>query len=383
MEWVDECEYDAVPKEMKNRPNVLLPIATGFAVVVVVLVILFVSGFGEPNILSGLFGLSNGSHNGAGGENPMGLPLSQAIAIVDILIAFLAIAITSRLARRNENALVKQVDQAENTLDALSQAVIRVDSTGQVTYLNPAAQRMLSLPDEQLPAAIDLIDNNSRQLLVPMLLASPDDVDQIPIPNEARLITRQGIELEVEGSCRIVRNGQRRPLLAILQLHDVTEEREWIRRQPDLWDRDMLTALPGRNFMINRLSRVMERERAGERPLSYLQIKLDGIQDVYREAGSKAGDALIRHLTALLRPHIRDTDLLARTDTDTFSALLTLCPEEVTERIRSSIRHSLTSSHFHWDGKTYRIGVRIGSVRIPPFSGTVEDLFAAAVADYG
>jgi diguanylate cyclase (GGDEF)-like protein len=366
---------------MRHKPNILQPTVVGFAVVLAVLVVLFLSAFGEPNLFSMLFGPSTYNGSSQGEASFLGLQLVQTIAVVGVLVAFLAISVTSRLTKDNESVLVKQVDQAEYTLNALSQAVIRVDANGTPTYLNPAASRMLSLPQGQLPFSIELINSLTRKPLLPSLLASPAGVEQIPLPAVTRLITPPGIELEVEGNFRIVRDAQHRPLLGILQIRDVTEEREWTRRQPDLWDRDPLTALPGRNFMVNRLTRVIERERAGERPISYLQVKLDGIQEVYDEAGSQAGDALVRHLASLLRPHIRDTDLLARMDAGCFGALLTLCPEEVTERIRANIRQSLSSRHFHWEGKTYTIGVSVGCVRIPPFNGTVEELFVAAKAD--
>ena len=212
--------------------------------------------------------------------------------------------------------------------------------------------------------------------------SNPAQTDPIFLPEDARLITPQGVELEVKGSCRVVRDANGHILVNILQLQDVTEEREWMRRQPDLWDRDVLTTLPGHNFMINRLTRLLERERAGERPLSYLHIRLDGVEDVYSQAGTKAGDALIRHLTALVRSQFRDTDILARMATDSFGALLTLCPESVAEKIRTNIHHCLTASQFQWEGKTYRIGVRIGEVRVPPFSGTVEELLAMATQDH-
>lgn len=342
---------------IRNRPKILKTLLAGFAVVLVALAILFVSGFGGSSVVSSLLGLA----------------------------VFLAIAITTWLAHRQEIALVERVDQAEDTLDMLTQAIIRVDADGRLDYLNPAASRLLDLPTdppqpEQLPRHIELIHGTSRKPLLPMLLADAGKTEHCSLPAEARLITHHGIELEVEGSCRIVRSPSGQITVAILQLRDVTEEREWTRRQPDLWDRDPLTALPGRNFLVNRLARILERERAGDRPVSFIHIEIDGVGDVYRQAGNQAGDALVRHLTALLRPQIRDTDVLARLDTHRFGALLTLCPEQVTERIKSNILYSLTSSHFHWEGQVYRIGARLGNVHIPPFSGSVEELLAAAAA---
>jgi diguanylate cyclase (GGDEF)-like protein/PAS domain S-box-containing protein len=365
---------------MKNRPSILLPIVTGFAVMFIVMLILLVAGFGQPGGVAQWLGLSPWLGH-PGSEPPVGgMPLPQVIAIVDLFVALLAIAITTQLTRTRETALVLKVEQAEGTLDALAQAVIRLDAAGRITYLNPAASRLLGEETGLLPAQIDLIDHHSRRPLLPSLLANESQNDLAPLPSGTRLISRQGVELEVEGSCRTIRNAQGGIEVAVLLLSDVTEEREWARRQPDLWDRDALTTLPGHSFMVSRLARILERVRAGERPIAYIQVTLDGIQRVYQEAGVRAGDTLVRHMTGLLRSHIRDTDLLARMDEQVFGTLLTVCPREIADRIMTDILATLSSSHFNWEGRTFDIHARLGCVHIPPFEGTVEELFSAVAA---
>lgn len=377
MELAEDEGGEAAEMTMKNRPSILLPITAGFAVVFVVMLVLFVAGFGESGGVAGWLGLTRWLGGGSQESPEYGMPLSQAIAVIDLLIALLAIAVTTRLTRQRENQLVAEMERAEGTLEALTQPVIRLDGQYRIDYLNPAAYKLLGETEDAPPATLDLVVDGSRRPLLANLLTEQASDELIPLPPDTRLITRQGIELEVDGSCRVVRGMDGRIQVVILLLRDITEEREWTRLQPDLWDRDPLTALPGRNFMIGRLTRILERERAGDRPLSYIQIELDGIQRVYQEAGPRAGDALVRHLTILLRPHIRDTDLLARMDTQVFGALLTLCPAEITERIMNGMLETLAAGHFHWEGTTYSIQARIGHVRIPPFQGSVEELLEA------
>jgi diguanylate cyclase (GGDEF)-like protein len=336
---------------IKHRLDPLLPITVGFAIV---LILMLNTGFRQSWGIGEWLGT---------------------------IIALLAIGLSILLIRVREAALLQAVAQSEDTLNALEQGILRMDADCRVTYLNPAASRMLGNEPGQLPVQINLIDHSTRQSLFPSMLAQARDGDLAPIPPGARLLTPQGIELEVEGSCRALQDDQGKVQIAILQLHDVTEEREWTRRQPDLWDRDPLTSLPGRNFMLHRLNRVTERVRAGERPIAYLRITLDGIQHVYQNAGVKAGDTLIRYLAELLRTYVRDTDLLARMDKHEFGALLLLCPKEVADRIAADILAALASSRFHWQNKSYEIKARLGHIQIPPFEGTVEELLAAAGTD--
>ncbi len=374
MAQADVKDQDMGSSQPKNRPSLLLPLAAGFAVIFIILLFHLAENITHPGMVVQCLG-------GTSQETAVdGLSLNQAFAVVSLLIALLAIAVTTRMVRDHETALTRKITQAEDTLDALGQAVIRIDGQGRVTYLNPAASKLLGEDSNRLPDRLKLIDPLTRDPLVTSLLADDEHDKQSPLPWGARLITRQDAELEVDGSCRIVRNTLGEIQFAVLLLRDVTEEREWLRRQPDLWDRDTLTTLPGSNFMISRLNRLLERERAGERPIAYLQIGFDGIQEVYRAAGKRAGDRLVRHLSAMLRTHIRDTDLLARMSEQEFGVLITICPAEVANRIAADILAALSSSYFHWQGQTYEINARLGSVQLPPFDGTVEELLAVAVA---
>lgn len=333
-----------------HRQSKLLPLITALAIALALLLFLFDSSSGQ------------------GGK------LVWLLAVGGVL----AIAISTRLALRHEAALVTRLTHAESTLEALGEAVIRLDGQGRIEYLNPAARRLLETEGAELPETINIVDHASRQALLPTLLAEKTDHQAVALPAGARLIAPLGIEFEVAGSCLTMRYADGQLQAAVLLLRDITEEQEWIRSQPDLWDRDPLTALPGRSFMLKRLTRMLERERAGDRPISYIQVAIDGIDQVYEGAGSRAGDILVRNLTTLLRAQIRDTDLLARMDDATFGILLTLCPDEVNDRILARIRDNLATSVFSWDGKAYAIVGRTGHVCIPPFQGCVDDLFAAA-----
>ncbi|NCS64885.1 MAG: hypothetical protein COS39_03380 [Hydrogenophilales bacterium CG03_land_8_20_14_0_80_62_28] len=374
MAHADVKDQDVGSSRPKNRPSLLLPLAAGFATIFSILLLHLTEDIMHPGMVVQWLG---GASQASAVDD---LSLNQAFAVVSLFIALLAIAITTHLVRNHEAALTRKITQTEDTLDALNQGVIRIDGQGRVTYLNPAASKLLGENSDRLPDRLNLVDPLTRDSLVASLLADDERTDQMPLSWGARLITRQGAELEVEGTCRIVRDALSEIQFAVLLLRDVTEEREWLRRQPDLWDRDTLTTLPGSNFMISRLNRVLERERAGERPIAYLQIGFDGVQQVYRAAGKRAGDRLVRHLSAMLRAHIRDTDLLARMNDQEFGVLLTICPPAVADRIAADILAALSPSHFQWQGQTYEINARLGSIQLPPFDGSVEELLAAATA---
>lgn len=299
-------------------------------------------------------------------------------ALAGLAAAFLARANWLECKRANGKS-----DLAEDALNALSDAILEFDAAGRLTFTNASGETLLGVRtepagNEPVDDSWKFIDSLSRTPLLNMLLDLSRREGVVKIPVGARLVNRHGIELEVEGDCQPLRDQRGEIRSYLLHLRDVTEEREWQRQQPDLWDRDPVTALPGRSFIENRINRILQSRRAGDLPMSYLYVPISGVREVYEQAGSQAGDALLRQLTGVLRSQVRDTDLIGRMDQGAFAVLLTLCPAEVSRRIAGRLEAALANFHFEWGGRLHPIRARIGQVDSPPFSGTLDDLLIAA-----
>ncbi len=303
---------------------------------------------------------------------PVSGPLVDGIGLPQLLIGLALLASLSALLLIRLQTRKKRV---ETTLNALPDAIIQVDAAGGLNYLNPAGEAMLGTGIE---APWHFIDHETRSPLLAVLLAQASKEGQVSIPAGARLINRHGLELEVEGICQPLHDQHGRINNYLLQLRDVSEENEWRRQQPDLWDRDPVSSLPGRSFMADRLNRALQKRRAADQPMTYLGISFTGIRAVYDEVGSQAGNTLIRHLAALLRAHVRDTDLVARMDDETFAVLLTACPAGISQRIAGEIQTALDGFGFEWDNLGHTVQGRLGKVDIPPFDGSVDELLAIA-----
>lgn len=263
------------------------------------------------------------------------------------------------------------------TLAALPDAVIQLDPGGRIAHANPAAAAMLGLApgDTRFDQAApwQLLDPASRAPQLTDLLARADRDGAACIPAGTRLVNRQGLEIEVEGLCRALPGHGH-----LLQLRDITEASEWRRRQPDLWDRDPVSGLPGRQLMERRLGQSLINRRSVDLPLSFLYLPVGGIRAVYDAHGDPAGDALVRHLAALIRAQVRDTDLVARMDDEAFAVLLAPCPAEVSRAIAARIRGSLDGFRFEWQGHEHAVRAALGQVDMPPFEGGLDELLAAS-----
>lgn len=308
--------------------------------------------------------------------------MSGAALIISVVMAVAVL----RISRRQESNLREEKEKAEFTLDAIADAVLRYDLEGQVCYLNPAARQMLGVDAQEVVGreigeVVQLFDQGSRQPLVAELLSQAQAGDKVSLPPDARLLTAQGLELEVEGSCRAIRDDSGAARALVLVLRDVTEAREWLRQQLDLWDRDSLTALPGRRYLEDRLGKILRNQRAADLPLTYLQVDLAGVGHLSASEGQEAGDAAVRHAVALLRTCLRETDLVCRIGEHAFGILLTACPAEVSDRVEGDIRAAVARFRVEWRRRDHTLGATLGAVHSPPFEGTVDEILAMAAAE--
>jgi two-component system cell cycle response regulator len=124
---------------------------------------------------------------------------------------------------------------------------------------------------------------------------------------------------------------------------------------------DTLTAINNRRFFDQRLDEEVELARRNGDTLSCLLTDVDYFKHVNDSYGHQIGDQVLIDVAALIRAHMRSTDVLARFGGEEFSALLAHTPEsgavDVAERIRASIEHHVFQDA---DGQPFSITISIG-----------------------
>ena len=120
---------------------------------------------------------------------------------------------------------------------------------------------------------------------------------------------------------------------AVLVLHDMTQERQYIANLSWQATHDALTGLANRREFEFRLEQVLQqvaRQQNGRHALMFLD--LDQFKLVNDTCGHAAGDELLRHICALLQSDLREGDTLARLGGDEFGILLENCPAPVAKK---------------------------------------------------
>ncbi len=274
---------------------------------------------------------------------------------------------------------------AEVTLNALPGAVMRFGLDGRISLLNPAAERMLGIGENDalarpLADILQLVGHKDRLPLLPPLLHDLSQGNLASLGDQACLITQEGLELEVEGQAAPIFAADGRASEGVLLMRDVTEAREQQRKQAWLAEHDALTGAMNRQAFEDRLARVINSKRASEYPMTLLVIGLDSYDAVRSREGQSAGNELLIQIVRLLQTRLRDTDSIGRLDEAQLGITLAACPDDVAERIARTLYDSLSQHKLHWGKVGYPADISMGVVHIPPNWETLDRVMDAGQA---
>ncbi|WP_223472916.1 MULTISPECIES: EAL domain-containing protein [unclassified Pseudomonas] len=285
------------------------------------------------------------------------------------------------------NALQMEKERAQITLQSIGDGVITTDVEGAIAYMNPAAEAMTHWKAEHatglpLAALFNLLDDNAQTeglTLIEHILSG-----RLSGASEhSKLIQRlDGSTVSVTLVGAPIRHAGK-VSGAVLVLHDMTQERQYIANLSWQATHDALTGLANRREFEYRLEQALHNltRQVGRHALMFLD--LDQFKLVNDTCGHAAGDELLRHICALLQSGLRENDTLARLGGDEFGILLENCSPEAAEKIAEGLRQTVQNLHFVWKGRPFVTTVSIGLVHIAQTPTTLEaSLRAADMACY-
>jgi diguanylate cyclase (GGDEF)-like protein/PAS domain S-box-containing protein len=311
---------------------------------------------------------------------------SRAKAVLDEngrLLRLLGVEVDITERKLYEEALFREKESAQITLQSIGDGVITTDSNCVVEYINPVAEDLTGWKvDDASGRSIDEIfrgfhEETCEPLENPLAVSIRRD-RSIKSVRPTLLIRRDGNELYIESTASPIRDGKGNVTGGVLVFHDVSESRELNRRLSYHASHDILTGLVNRREFENRLERALKSAKARETSYALCYLDLDQFKIVNDSCGHSAGDALLGQLGALLKSKIRWRDTLARLGGDEFGVLLESCTLEEAMQTAESLRIAISEYKFMWDDRSFRLGVSIGVVPISADNEDVAALLSAA-----
>jgi diguanylate cyclase (GGDEF)-like protein len=136
---------------------------------------------------------------------------------------------------------------------------------------------------------------------------------------------------------------------------------------------DSLTGLWNRRFLHQRLDEEMARSRRHGTPLACVMLDIDHFKAINDTHGHATGDLVLRDVAAILRRHIRKSDLAVRYGGEEFVLVLFSNNSENAGVVAERIRADVQNQNFGDSGSPLRVTISIGVCSFPDDSVTSSD----------
>jgi len=271
----------------------------------------------------------------------------------------------------------------ESILNNAGEGIVTVSPTGKIEGANKAACFLFGFDETELihQDATQIIPNFStllHQRKLTQLIGSNPERERI-LPGEQEVLGRCKDGRLFPMSIRLGKAVIEGDKLYTALVSDISERKVMIERLTQLAERDSLTGLYNRHFLMDELDRIVDRSSRGEKQnVALLYIDLDHFKFVNDTLGHIAGDNVLREVATILEKRARGTDLVTRLGGDEFAVLLYDVDELQAKSTASAYRKQLAEYTFKYEGKTVDIGCSIGIVMNDEYISKKEQLLSQA-----
>ena len=200
---------------------------------------------------------------------------------------------------------------------------------------------------------------------------------------EVQICRRDAESFPVWLSIAAVRNRHGAITDYVCAFSDITDRKLAEERIRYLAYYDMLTHLPNRRLLIERLKQALLARRGNGREGALLFIDLDHFKNLNDTLGHDTGDTLLKDAATRIQSCVRDSDTVARLGGDEFVVMLEALgntPDEATPRAAAIAEkiHAALNAPYHLLHQDYHISPSIGVTMFFDLADTVDELLKRA-----
>jgi diguanylate cyclase (GGDEF)-like protein/PAS domain S-box-containing protein len=270
--------------------------------------------------------------------------------------------------REREMRLDSERARLDSILASVGDGVFGVDRAGIVTFVNPAALRLLKYTraDELVGASaharIHAADERGRAIAADLsFLQQAYELGDSLSDWETTFWRADAQPLAVECTVRpLHRDGD--CIGAVVAFRDIAERKRLDHELQWRAHHDHLTQLCNRRHFEDLLEQEIVRLKRSSEHSALLFIDLDRFKQVNDSAGHAAGDALLVSIGQKLKQRSRQSDLVARLGGDEFAVLLRNVDDDHVSGLAEKFRVMLDEMQFVYKGREFDVSGSVGYV---------------------
>jgi diguanylate cyclase (GGDEF)-like protein len=166
----------------------------------------------------------------------------------------------------------------------------------------------------------------------------------------------------------------------VLTSRDITERKRAEERVQYLANYDVLTGLPNRFLMQDRLAQVIAQAHRNRLRVALMHIDLDRFKVVNETLGHYVGDALLKQAAERVRKATREADTVARVGGDEFTIVFPNVTSVQTLSAAAEVMLDDLAKPFPSEGQELFVSASVGISLYPDDAGSVDELITHADA---
>lgn len=278
------------------------------------------------------------------------------------LLTSVADVICSALVRREAAQQVSEVQARLAAItDHTSDLVMVLDRDGRISWASPSVERLLQKPmeGEYWSSVVNeehkaTVQEAARTLLLEQETGASGNLPdcQVQTPRGQRWMATHVVNLQENPAV----NG------VVVTARDITDRRRAEEQVTHQATHDMLTGLPNRFLLSDRLLNAAQRAKRHGHAIGLLYLDIDHFKLVNDGHGHKTGDELLKEVAARIADCVRSTDTVSRFGGDEFVILI----DEVhgaddLDRVSEAIIARI-SAPIQLDGQQFFVTASIGAL---------------------
>ena len=227
-----------------------------------------------------------------------------------------------------EESLYIETTRAEITLNSISDAVISTDMSGNVDYLNRAAESMTGWSRDEarghpIGTVMHIVNGATRQPERNPLEMVLQSNKPMGLAAGTILIRRDGSEAAIADSSAPIHDSSGKIAGAVIVFKDITAAEDMAMKMAYLAQHDFLTNLPNRVLLNDRITQAIALAKRRGTHLAVLFLDLDNFKHINDSLGHETGDNLLQSVALRLSTCVRSSDTVSRLGGDEFVVLVT------------------------------------------------------------